>query len=163
MEENKINENTIGESVKTVKYKGSPKIVGVIFSFVAIIAIVVGAFVTVKLKQVQERCTDTVTAEIVENITVKSRTKTKHGHRTTITYRPVFEFDYKGENYRVESSVSHSPALFDVGEQTEIKINPSDPSETYIPSDKSANYAGIICMAVGVVFLVVGLLVIFRF
>lgn len=159
MEEN----NIIGESVKNVKYKGSPKIVGVIFSFVAIIAIVAGAFVTVKLKQVQERCTDSVTAEIVENITVKSRTKTKHGHRTTITYRPVFEFDYKGENYRVESNVSHSPALFDVGEQTEIKINPSDPSETYIPADKSANYAGIICMAVGAVFLAIGIFVIFKF
>ncbi|MDE7136833.1 MAG: DUF3592 domain-containing protein [Ruminococcus sp.] len=142
--------------------KGSPKIVGFIFAFVAVIVIILGVWVSVNTKQLQKRCTDTVMAEIVENIKVKSRTKTKHGHRTVTTYKPVFDFTYNGQNYRIKSNSSHKPALFDVGEKTEIKINPSDPSETYIPADKSADYAGIICIAVGAVFLVVGILVIIK-
>ncbi len=146
-----------------MRIKGSPKILGVIFAFVAIIVIIAGAWVNVNTRQLQKRCTDEVTAEIVENIAIKSRTKTKHGHRTVTTYKPVFNFNYNGQNYRVESNSSHKPALFEVGEKTEIKINPSDPSEMYIPSDKSANYAGIICTAVGAVFLVVGILVIIKF
>lgn len=145
-----------------MKVKGNPKIVGFIFAFVAVIVIIIGAWVNVNTKQLQKRCTDTVTAEIVENIEVKSRTKTKHGHRTVTTYKPVFNFSYNGQNYRVESNSSHKPALFDVGEKTEIRINPSDPSEMYIPSDKSADYVGMICIAMGAVFLVVGLLVIIK-
>lgn len=145
-----------------MRIKGSPKIIGFIFAFVAVIIIITGTWLGVNSKQLQKRCTDTVTAEIVENIPVKSRTKTKHGHRTVTTYKPVFSFEYNGQNYRVESNSSHKPALFDVGEHTEIKINPSDPSETYIPADKSADYVGIICIAMGTVFLVVGLLVLIK-
>ena len=145
-----------------MRIKGSPKIVGFIFAFVAVIVIILGVWVSVNTKQLQKRCTDTVTAEIVENIKVKSRTKTKHGHRTVTTYKPVFNFTYNGQNYRIESNSSHKPALFEVGKKAEIRINPSDPSETYIPFDKSADYAGIICIAVGAVFLVVGILVIIK-
>lgn len=145
-----------------MRIKGSPKIIGFIFAFVAVIIIIMGTWVGVNSKQLQKRCTGTVTAEIVENIPVKSRTKTKHGHRTVTTYKPVFSFEYNGQNYRVESNSSHKPALFDIGEHTEIKINPADPSETYIPADKSADYVGIICIAMGTVFLVVGLLVLIK-
>lgn len=145
-----------------MKVKGNLKIVGFIFAFVAVIVIIIGAWVNVNTKQLQKRCTDTVTAEIVENIRTESRTHTKHGYRTVTTYKPVFNFSYNGQNYRVESNSSHKPALFDVSEKTEIRINPSDPSEMYIPSDKSADYAGMICIAMGAVFLVVGLLVIIK-
>lgn len=145
-----------------MKIKSSPKIIGCIFTFVAVIIIIMGTLVGVNSKQLQKRCTDTVTAEIVENIKVKSRTKTKNGHKTVITYRPVYSFYYNGQNYRIESNVSHRPALFDVGERTEIKINPSDISETYIPADKSSDYAAIICIAMGIVFLAVGLFVMIK-
>lgn len=146
-----------------MKIKGSPKIIGFIFAFVAVIIIITGTWVGMNSKQLQKRCTDTVTAEIVENIEVKSRTRTKHGHRTVTTYKPVFNFNYNGQNYRVESNSSYRPALFDVGEHTEIKINPSDPSETYIPTDKSADYASIICIVIGAFFLVAGIFVIVKF
>lgn len=145
-----------------MRIKGSPKIVGFIFAFVAVIIIIIGAWVSVNTKQLQKRCTDTVTAEIVENIKVKSRTKTKHGYRTVTTYKPVFNFAYNGQNYSVESNSSHKPPLFEVGEKIEIKINPSDLSETYIPADKSADYAGIICIAMGVIFLAVGMFIIVK-
>lgn len=146
-----------------MRIKGSLRIIGFIFTFVAVIIIILGAWVSVNSKQLQKRCTYTVTAEVVENISVKSRNKTKHGHRTVTTYKPVFSFEYNGQDYRIESSSSHKPALFEVGEKSEIKINPSDPSETYIPVDKSADYAGIICVAMGVIFLIVGILVIVKF
>lgn len=144
----------------TIKRKNNPIITGVIFVIISAVTIFMGTWLTINLKEHRQRCTESVMAEIVENITVRSRTKTKHGHRTVTTYRPVFSFDYDGKNYRVESSSSHNPALFDIGEHTEIKINPSDPDEIYVPADKFSDYSGIIFVAVGVIFLTVGILVI---
>ncbi|MDE6425017.1 MAG: DUF3592 domain-containing protein [Ruminococcus sp.] len=146
----------------TAKRKNNPIITGVIFVIISAVTIFMGTWLTINLKEHKQRCTESVTAKIVENITVRSRKKTKHGHRTVTTYRPVFSFEYDGNNYRVESSSSHKPALFDVGEHTKIKINPDAPDEIYVPADKFSDYAGIIFVAVGVIFLAVGILVIVK-
>ncbi len=139
-----------------------PKAIGFIFTFVALIVIVIGAWVNTNNKELEKRCTDTVTASVVENIREKTRTRTKHGHRTVTKYRPVFNFTYNGQNYRVESSSSRKPALFDVNEKTEIKVNPSDPYEIYVPADKTYGKSGLICIAAGVLFLIIGILAIIK-
>ena len=142
-----------------VKKTGNPKIIGIIFIIFALLTILVGVKTGSDFRQLEKKCTESVTAEIVENIAVKSRTKSKHGYKTVTTYRPVYDFYYNGQNYRVESNISHRPAVFDVGEKTEVKVNPADPEEIYVPADKSGSLAGIICIATGVIFLIAGILV----
>ena len=138
----------------------NPKIIGVIFVLCAVVFIIVGIIAHYDIKIREKRCTESVTAEVVENIAVKSRTKSKHGYRTSTTYKPVFDFEYGGTSYRVESSVSRSPALFEVGEKTEIKINPIAPEEIYVPADNTVKLIGIIFATVGAVFLIAGILLI---
>ncbi|MDE6035711.1 MAG: DUF3592 domain-containing protein [Ruminococcus sp.] len=131
-----------------VKKTGNPKIIGVIFVLCAVVFIIVGIIAHYDIKIREKRCTESVTAEVVENIEVKS------------AYKPVFDFEYKGKSYRVESSVSRSPALFEVGEKTEIKVNPSAPEEIYVPADNTVKLIGIIFATVGAVFLIAGILLI---
>ncbi|MDE6834974.1 MAG: DUF3592 domain-containing protein [Ruminococcus sp.] len=145
-----------------VKKTGNPKIVGVIFVICAVIFIIVGIATNYDLKGREKRCTESVTAEVVENIPLRSRTKSKHGYSYSTTYKPVFNFEYGGTSYRVESNVSRNPALFEVGEKTEIKVNPTAPEEIYVPADKTAKFIGTIFIAVGAVFLVAGILVILK-
>ena len=144
------------------KKTGNPKIIGIIFVICAVIFIIVGVITHLSFRGLEKRCTESVTAEVVENIVVKSRTKSKHGYRTSTTYKPVFDFEYGGTSYRVESNVSSKPALFEVGEKTEIKVNPTDPEEIYVPADKTAKFIGIIFATVGAVFLIAGILVILK-
>lgn len=144
------------------KKGGNPKIIGVVFVLFSVITIFMGVKTGYDFRQLEKKCTESVIAEVVENIAVKSRTKTKHGHKTVTTYKPVFDFDYNGQNYRVASNISSSPARFDVGEKTEVKVNPADPEEIFVPADKSANYATVICIAVGVIFLIVGILLLIK-
>lgn len=141
---------------------GNPKIIGVVFVLFSVIFILIGIKTHYDFRGLEKRCTESVTAEVVENIAVKSRTKSKHGYRTTTTYKPVFVFEYAGTSYRTESNVSSKPALFDVGEKTEIKVNPKAPEEIYVPADKTAKYIGIIFATAGTVFLIAGILVILK-
>ncbi len=99
---------------------------------------------------------------MVENIAVKSRTKGKHGRNVVTNYKPVFAFDYGGKSYRVESNVSQNPALFDVGEKTEIKVNLSALEEIYVPANKIGNYTGIMFVGIGAIFLTIGILLVLK-
>lgn len=144
------------------KKGGNPKIIGVVFVLFSVLTILIGVKTGYDFRQLEKRCTDSVTAEVVENIAVKTRTKTKHGHRTVTTYKPVYDFEYSGQVYRVESNISRSPAVFEVGDRTEVKVNPADPHEIFVPADKSGNIATIICIAVGAVFLAVGILLLIK-
>lgn len=144
------------------KKGGNPKIIGVVFVLFSVLTILIGAKTGYDFWKLEKKCTESVTAEIVENIPMKSRTKTKHGHRTVTTYKPVYDFEYNGTSYRVESNIASNPAVFEVGEKTEVKVNPADPQEIYVPADKSANYATIICIAVGAIFLIVGILLLIK-
>ncbi|MDE5861415.1 MAG: DUF3592 domain-containing protein [Ruminococcus sp.] len=148
--------------VVKVKKTGNPKIIGIVFVICSVIFILIGMKTHYDFKGLEKRCTESVTAEVVENIVVKSRTKSKHSSNISITYKPVFDFDYNGTSYRVESNVSSKPALFEVGEKTEIKVNPEVPEEIYVPADKTAKYIGIIFATAGTVFLIAGILVILK-
>lgn len=139
------------------KKGGSPKIIGIVFVLFSMLTVLIGAKTGYDSGRLKKKCTESVTAEIVENIALKSRTKTKHGHKTVTTYKPVYDFEYNGTAYRVESSIASNPAVFDVGEKTEVKVNPADPQEIFVPADKSANYATIICITVAAIFLIVGI------
>ena len=111
-----------------------------------------------KLKD--KKCTETVIAEVVENLTEHDR----HSHSgSSVLYRPVFAFTYKGENYRIESNTSANPPAFDIGEEVKLKIDPDDPSNIYAPADKTYALIGIIFLFISGIFLIVGILLVISY
>ena len=76
-------------------------------------------------------CTEKLTAEVTENVEVKKYTK----KRWKTNYAPVFEYDYNGEHYRVQSTSYSAPPKYRVGEKVEIRIDPNDPKLMCSPLD----------------------------
>lgn len=99
----------------------------------------------------KKRCTQPVTAVVVDNETRRSKTMKNH----SFTYAPVFEYEYRGQTYRHESSISTNPPRFQVGQRVELMIDPDNPATVY---DKSgvADAACFIVLAASAVFMFIG-------
>lgn len=52
------------------------------------------------------------------------------------SYFPVWSYNYRGYDYEVESCVSSDN--YNVGDSSELMINPDDPNEFYDPKDSKA-------------------------
>ncbi|MCM1269158.1 MAG: DUF3592 domain-containing protein [Ruminococcus flavefaciens] len=143
---------------KTIYRTNDPKIVGIFFILFSIVFIIVGIVVLMIPKIKAQKCTESVRAEVVENLLVESSHRSSSGHRrTSMMYKPVFLFTYNGKDYRVESKTSSDPPAFQPGEIVELKINPDDPTDFYAPSDKTTSFIGIIFTAMGALFLIIGI------
>lgn len=143
----------------TLYRTNNPKIIGTFFICFSVLFILIGMFVLFLPQMKSKKCTETVRAEVVENLSVKSRHKSVRGHhRTNIIYKPVFSFTYNGKDYCVESKTSSNPPAFQPGEIVELKINPNNPTDFYAPSDKTTSFIGIIFTAMGALFMIVGIL-----
>lgn len=143
---------------KTMYRTNNPKIVGIFFILFSILFIIVGIVVLMIPKIKAQKCTESVRAEVVENLLVESSHRSSSGHRrTSMMYKPVFLFTYNGKDYRVESKTSSDPPAFQPGEIVELKINPDDPTDFYAPSDKTTSFIGIIFTAMGALFLIIGI------
>lgn len=99
----------------------------------------------------KKRCTEPVTAVVVDYETVVSKTM-KH----PFTYAPVLEYEFRGQTYRHKSSISTNPPRFQIGQRVELKIDPDDPGTAY---DKSgaADAACFIVMGASAIFLFLGI------
>lgn len=139
----------------------NPKVVGTFFIVFSVIFIIIGICAACAPKMKSKKCTETVMAEVIDLLPVKSSSKSGRGHnRTSITYRPVFSYTYNGKDYRAESSTSSDPPAFQVGETVKLKIDPNNPKNFYAPSDKTYGLLGIIFSAMGGIFLLIGILLV---
>ncbi len=144
--------------IKTVYRTNNPKTVGIFFILFSILFIIVGIVVLMIPKFKAQKCTESVRAEVVENLLVEGSHRSKNGHhRASVTYKPVFSFTYNGKDYRIESKSSSDPPAFQQGEIVELKINPDDPTDFYAPSDKTTRFIGVIFTAMGALFLIIGI------
>lgn len=77
-------------------------------------------------------CTDKVEAVVQENVEQVSGSQAISGLKNSrvLTFAPVFQYEYKGQAYRIQSSTSHNPPKFKVGERVALLLNPSEP-ETF--------------------------------
>lgn len=75
------------------------------------------------------RCTQNVTATVTGFHI--------HDGDSGETYAPVFEYTYNDMKYRSSSNVYANPPEFEEGETAEICINPNDPYDVYVPTDKT--------------------------
>lgn len=143
----------------------NPKIVGIFFIFFSVIFIAIGSIVMMYPKIKSHKCTETVTAEVVENLSDVSHHSSvkKHRSHSSVVYRPVFAFTYEGKDYRITSHTASNPPAFDVGEMVELKIDPDDPKSFYAPADKTTKIIGIIFVSMGSVFLIMGIIFVIVF
>lgn len=150
---------------KVVRTSSNPlKFLKVFFIIFGLVFVIAGGFAFAQPKIKAQHCTESVPAEVTENITHKSSTHSTGGRRskhrssntTSISYQPVFEFEYNGQSYTVKSDHSSNPPAFDVGEKVELKINPDDPTDFYAPADNTYNLLGIIFAGLGLIFAVIG-------
>lgn len=134
----------------------NPKFIPVFFIIFAIIFISVGIVTLFYPKIKETKCSETVTAEVIDNSAESMRSGTRHRHTSTV-FRPSFSFTYEGVEYIVESKTASNPPAFHTGEIVELRINPDDPTDFYAPSDKTTKLIGIIFAGIGVPFLIIGI------
>lgn len=74
------------------------------------------------------------------------------------SYFPIFEYQVDGETYRVQSTFSDTPALYQVGEAVTIRYNPQDHAHAELDSKVSLteNPLLLLFLVGGVFFLILG-------
>lgn len=75
-----------------------------------------------------KRCTDSVIAECI-NLD-SHRSHSSNGHSTRV-YAPTWKFVYQGREFIQKESTYSNVSVPKVGEQVELHINPSDPTDFY--------------------------------
>ena len=128
----------------------NPVLVMGIFFIVGILTCIIAIVIGINQNKLKARCTAEVTAIVIENVEKKD---TDDDGGTSITYAPVFSYNYNNRDYMRQSSVSSNPPKYSVGEQTVLMINPDKPEEYY----NSDGQFGIVIIAIlGIVFVIIG-------
>lgn len=152
-----------------IKVRGAkqldPKFVPIFFLMFSVIFISVGTGLLFYPKIKEIKCSETVTAEVIdvssESMTIKS--SRSYGRRVSTVFRPSFSFTYEGVEYIVESKTASNPPAFHNGEIVELHIDPKNPENFYAPSDKTTKFISIIFVGIGAVFLILVIALRFAF
>ena len=121
-----------------------------------LIFFIVGAVIGAVENNKKKRCTEEVSAVVIENRTVRS---TSNNHGRSVTYSPVFRYTYNGNEYETQTGYSSSPAVFSVGEKTTLFVDPDSPSAIYCPRLKVGKILSIVFGTIGAIFIVVPIIV----
>lgn len=121
-----------------------------LFALIGLIAAAVGIYLLSGRISDKKRCTESVTAVVVDLERVVSS-----GSKKSITYAPVFEYTYHGTTYHYISPISSRPPDYRRGETASLMIDPNDPNIAYV-NDKTATMFILICLGFGVLFAVFG-------
>lgn len=117
-----------------------------LFALAGLIAAAVGIYLLAGRISDKKRCTEPVPAVVVDLEKVVSR-----GSKKSITYAPVFEYEYHGMTYYYTSPISSKPPDYERGERVTLMIDPNYPNVAYV-DDKTAMTFIIICLGFGVLF-----------
>lgn len=119
-----------------------------LFTLVGLIALVVGIVMLSERSSDKKRCTEPVSAVVVDFEKRSSRR-----HRTT--YAPVFEYEYAETTYRYVSSMSSKKPAYSRGDKTTLMIDPNDPNVVYM-QDNTTERISIACLIFGIIFATFG-------
>ncbi len=128
---------------------------GLSWVFVGLVLLVIGVVLLRGRHRSQHTCTAT-TMGIVSDITSRA---TYSG----VVFSPLFEYEVNGLKYIKSSPVSSSKINYAIGEPVEVRYNPNDPHEHYLPRDTSGKTLAIVLTLVGVACLIIGALWVFFF
>ena len=121
------------------------KIVTFVFLLSGIAFLAVGIGIGASEKKLQKRCTEKVTAVVIDNELKMSDSD----NGTSYTYTPVFRYTYNNKEYTKKSNYSSSPAVFEEGEETDLYLDPSDPEKYYVPDLKIGKWLSLIFKIIG--------------
>lgn len=127
-----------------------------IFLLAGLAAAVVGFVLLTGRLADKKRCTEPVTAVVVD-----LEKSVSGGSKKSVTYAPVFEYEYQGTTYRYISPISSSPPDYERGETAALMIDPNYPNVAYV-RDKTAMLFIIIVFGLGAVFVGFGGVGLFR-
>lgn len=106
-------------------------------------------------RKLKKNCTETVYATVVD--IRESYTPGDSDSPPSTSYFPVWSYNYMGQDYEVESLVSSNN--YNVGDSSELMINPDEPYEFYDPKDnKGLLISELVLIGAGAVALVVVIL-----
>lgn len=132
-------------------------IIFLMFASVPLMCIGGGAVFYVMINNAPRECIVSVEAEVEEN---NIREDYDDSGRS-ITYSPIYVYEYKGKTYHAGSSFSMAPAAYKIGDKVEIVINPDDPTQIYDPEmAEKMSKAPILFIVIGVAVIVVELIAI---
>lgn len=112
-------------------------ITGLLLMFGAIF-IIVGAAVRSGENKLKERCTYSVSAEVVRMAT----------NRDDLV-SPVYKYVYEDNTYTFQSNSYSNKPPYEVGDTASLMIDPGDPETAYSPKDKSASMLSKIFIILG--------------
>lgn len=117
-----------------------------LFALFGLIVLVVGIGLLAQRLSDKKRCTEQVPAVVVD-----LERRVSRGSKKSVTYAPVFEYEYRGNTYQYVSPISSKRPDYERGERVTLMIDPNDPNAAYV-SDKTAMMFIIICLGFGVIF-----------
>lgn len=127
----------------------SPKGLSLIFLLLGVVFLIVATILFTHDAKLRSVCTAETTATVVENVPVKSASKS---HSSTRTYAPVFEYEFGGIRHRDRSSVSQNPPKYEVGDTVKLLVNPNEPIAYRIDGDITLRIIGSIFAFIGLTF-----------
>ena len=119
--------------------KFMPLLVGIIF-------LGVGVFLYFNNQNLIKRCTEEVSATIVD---IKEELSTD-SDGSTYLYYPIYEYKVGEDVKRVKSSKSSSISTNSIGDKVTILYNPNKTTEFIVKGEKSSSIFSIVFMVLGV-------------
>ena len=123
--------------------------------FIAAIFFSVAIILHISDKKRKKICTEQVSATVIEN--------KKNLSDYSVSYTPVFRYEYKMKVYITQASFSSVSPEFSKGETMKIFIDPSSPHKIYVPQTKINLILEIIFMLIGVIILAVMVFIIMEY
>lgn len=145
--------NSLDLKAELKKIKKRVRILLMFFSLFFILAI--GALTLIDLTE-RSGCTERVSAVVTDFIsnTTKTHFNDYGSHKTSTGYAPVFEYTYKGVDYS-NSNYNYNPKpVFEIGQKTEILIDPDNPDSIYAPEDNSVNKLRLIFLVIWIAYII---------
>ena len=137
------------------------RIIQLVLFGVGIIFLIAGIIIyntsTTKIKN----CTEPVTATVAEVKEKRERRISDDDLEPDLKkyYYPVFEYTYKGSEYKVESNEGERSSSYKVNDKIELLINPNKPEEFVVKGSKSYLIITIIFLFFGIVPIIAGVVV----
>lgn len=111
--------------------------------------LVIGIYLLRKRARCQKACTATTTGVVAD---ISQRVSNKSG----VMFSPVFEYEVDGLTYVKASSTATSKNSYAIGETIEVRYDPQNPHEYYLPRDGAGKTLGVVFTAVGAVCVLIG-------
>lgn len=126
---------------------------------ISVVFIAVGTIIFKVNKSQQDKCTEKVTAKVIDLLEQTSSHSHKGRRRISISYRPVFEYIYNDKKYVTESNVSSNPPEYEIGDTVNLMIDPDEPRKIYDPDSKLLRLMGFIFGGVGILMLIIYIII----